>query len=603
MPSTPYAKLLISVNGGAPSPGPITADPGDTIQFTAESTAHWDLTTPPRWEIHAYPPGWTGPASGWTTESVPQPGGGTADVYVYLGLGPPPAFLLPALPMWGKFLPRLTVQGGLLNGLPSAQLVDNTAGVQTIGPNGLYDVAVGEEGQFDNARSWVGPLQDDLRLLDAALAGAAAPYTSTPTAIEPSAGSAGAINQYARGDHAHPVTFGTPTTITVGAAAAAGGGTTLAGAAHVHALPAPSAVAGVSAAVGIVGSSSAVAREDHAHQVAVGNVVAVGTSNNNGASNSLARADHVHALWFATVNSVLATANAPVAINGQTFTSGGNIAPYFSTSEPNPAESGLLRADAIREIVKARDDGGSNDINLVTWGVESTDVAAFGSPANSGTAVQAGNSAWGLSLDVGGVNVARLSQNVFGLFTTSGLEAGGGDRVIQLQNATVDSTTADSGCVNLWSSTTGSFRGITRSGPLTVLTTNLDATVDLDDVLRAPDRKTTRVTTTDATNTTVFTYPLGSKSVVDFTATAEAYAADGSNGARLKVTGGAMRGNGGAATLLGTNDTSAKSTVGAAAWLLRVTAVGNDLEVTVQGAGATTIQWFIQFDVNYMGLP
>jgi len=170
MPSTPYAKLLVSLNGGGPQSGGITAANGDTVQLTAESTAQWDLDTPPRWVIYAYPPGWTGPASGWTTESVPSPFGGTSDIYVYTGLGPPPAFTLPDLPMWGKFLFDLTVQGGLLNGQRTTQLIDRSTAIQIIGPGGLLDIAVGEENQFDPSRAWSGAFQDDLRIIDALLA-------------------------------------------------------------------------------------------------------------------------------------------------------------------------------------------------------------------------------------------------------------------------------------------------------------------------------------------------------------------------------------------------------------------------------------------------
>lgn len=602
MPSTPYAKLLISVNGGPLTSGAITANPGDTIQFSAESTAQWDLTTPPRWEIYAYPPGWTGPASGWTTESVPQPGGGSADVYVYLGIGPPPAFLLPALPMWGKFLPKLTVAGGLLNGMPSAQLVDKSSGLQTVGPNGLLDVAVSEEGQFDSARAWVGPLQDDLRLLDAALAGSASPYASTPTAITIGAGAVGGVNQYAQGDHEHPVTVGTPGAIAIGDVAAAGGGTALAGAAHVHALPAPATVANVSAAPGAVGASTAVAREDHAHQVAVGSPVGVGTANSDGVSTSLARADHVHALSFATLNAILATADAAITVNGQTVMSGGFIAPYFATTSTPVSASGLLRAASIQEIIKARDDGDSVDISLVTWGVESTDVAAFGSSSNGGTSILAGATTWGIFFTIGAVNVANWNSDVLGFFLTTSPSAGGGDKIIQLGNASAPPSSVPTGSLYAWSDGSA-LRTLSATNVKTVLSTSLASGTGASEDLRAPDRMTTRETTIDATVTRVLDITLAEKSVIDFTATAEAYTPDdGINAARIKVTGGAYRPAGGAATILGTNDTSAKATGGAATWALTVTTVGNDVRVNVQGSAAT-VDWFVQLEVNYMGLP
>lgn len=423
MPSTPYAKLLASINAGPATHGAITAFNGDTVQFTAESTAQWDLTTPPRWEIFAYPQGWTGPALGWTTESVAQPGGGNADVYVYLGLGPPPSFTLPALPMWGDFLCKLTVQGGALNGVPNSNLVDDRTALRIVGPGGLTDIAVTDSGQFDPARAWVGSWQNDLRILDSALVGAATPYAALPEPVEIGAGSAGAVLNYSKGDHSHPVTVGAPTTIAIGDAAAAGGGTALAGAAHVHALPVPTVISNVSATAGSLGASSVVAREDHAHQVSVGapGTIQVGDLANQGAASTLARSDHTHALpspasvtavssgagsvgvstavaredhshqlSFTTLNTILAAASAPITVNGQTLTSGGFIGPYFSTDAANPSSTGLLRAAKNTTAVAFRNDALSGDLAAVA--MTTTNVLQLGASgwASTELAVTAG---------------------------------------------------------------------------------------------------------------------------------------------------------------------------------------------------------------------
>lgn len=178
MPSTPYAKLLVSLNGGAPQSGGITAANGDTVALTAESTAQWDLDTPPKWEIYSYPDGWTGPASGWTTESVAQPFGGTADIFVYYGLGPPPSFTLPALPLWGKFLFRLTVQGGILNGRNNPTLIDDTTALSVESPSGLIDTATLEGTQFSQSRAWSDAQQKNLRVLDALVIGGGGTVTN-----------------------------------------------------------------------------------------------------------------------------------------------------------------------------------------------------------------------------------------------------------------------------------------------------------------------------------------------------------------------------------------------------------------------------------------
>jgi len=192
MPATPYAKLLVSLNSGATQSGGITGANSDTVALTAESTVGWNLDTPPKWEIYSYPDGWTGPASGWTTESVAQPFGGTADIYVYYGLGPPPTFTLPALPLWGKFLFRLTVQGGVLNGIISPALTDDTTAVQIASPNGLFDTATLETTQFSQDRAWSGPLQENWRIIDDAL-GNQLTWELASNATQPSVGATVAL--------------------------------------------------------------------------------------------------------------------------------------------------------------------------------------------------------------------------------------------------------------------------------------------------------------------------------------------------------------------------------------------------------------------------
>jgi hypothetical protein len=289
MPSTPYAKLLASINAGPPQDGAITtAAAGDTVQLSAESTAQWDLSTPPRWEIYSYPPGWSGPASGWTTESVALPTGGTADVYTYLGLGPPPAFDLPAAPEWGKTLYRLTVQGGLLNGVPSTTLVDDTLAIEVVSSNGLHDTAALEGIQFSSDRAWAGAVQENWRIIDTALsAGSIGPYGSTPATVASGTGSAGVSTLYARGDHSHQLTF-------------------------------------------------------------------------------------------ATLNTILAAASAPILVNGQTLTSGGMVAPYFASTATPVATSGLLRGVHNSVIVASRDSANSDNVPIVSYGTSTTDHVTIG---------------------------------------------------------------------------------------------------------------------------------------------------------------------------------------------------------------------------------
>lgn len=535
MPSTPYAKLLVSLNAGPTQSGGVTGSPGDTVQLSAESTAQWDLTTAPRWEIYAFPPGWTGPAVGWTTESVPQPGGGNANIYVYTGLGPPPAFVLPALPMWGKFLFRLTVAGGLLNGLPSAQLVDNSTGLQTIGPNGLLDIAVSEEGQFDTARAWVGPFQTNIRLLDAALIGGTVPYPMVPTSIVIGPGAVGGVNRYAQGDHEHPVTVGAP--VDIGLANAAGGGTALAGAAHVHALT------------------------------------------------------------FPTTNAVLATANAPITVNGQTVTSGGFIAPYFSTTAASAASAGLVRAANSMVGLAFRNAADSADINAVT--VDATDMLTLGSTVAQGVTLQTA-AATQINAKVDTAFKVIITNDVISLHQNSDTaDAGGGQGVVELRAAAVEPTYASADRALVWAYTGGALKAQNGTKVLSVLAPALDAGVGGED-LRAKDRRCARLQTPDNTPTTALTYALRDDTITRVDVEVVAFTFDGGVCAGYTLKGTIKRFAGGAATFVTGAPSSVAPHEDNAALDATLTVSGNNVLVQVTGLPAVAFEWFVVLDATLM---
>ena len=76
MPSVPYAKILLSVNGDAYAAGARESVPsGATIAMKGESIAQWNKA---RWEIFGFPPNndrsaWTGPGAGdWTFDPVAE---------------------------------------------------------------------------------------------------------------------------------------------------------------------------------------------------------------------------------------------------------------------------------------------------------------------------------------------------------------------------------------------------------------------------------------------------------------------------------------------------------------------------------------------------
>ena len=159
------ANLRFRVNGGAVQSGSATVSAGDTIALTATNFSGWTAPAA-RWEILAYPDGFTCP-TGWTTDA-------TTGAYYYLASAvtgiTPPDFDLPdsaavTAGQWGKFLFRLIVNG---------TVVSQICAVEIVSPNGVHDLAVGESSEFGGAtRLWVGDQQTNLRTFDGALAGGA----------------------------------------------------------------------------------------------------------------------------------------------------------------------------------------------------------------------------------------------------------------------------------------------------------------------------------------------------------------------------------------------------------------------------------------------
>lgn len=158
MPTPPYAKVLVSRNGGAATGGAITCVAGDSIQLVPESTVS---ITQWRWEIFSYPEGFTAPA-GWST---------AADGTIYYEAVTPPAFVLSST-YWGKYLFKLHVQGGATSA--NAFLSDKTAGLDLRSPNGLEDTAWLEGSLYATTKRWVRSLQRTYRTIDSLFTNAVA---------------------------------------------------------------------------------------------------------------------------------------------------------------------------------------------------------------------------------------------------------------------------------------------------------------------------------------------------------------------------------------------------------------------------------------------
>jgi len=66
MSTTPYARLLVSLNGGAAAAGGIEAAASDDVDFVYESTIGWPSSPAPYLEIYEAPVGWSPvPSTGW----------------------------------------------------------------------------------------------------------------------------------------------------------------------------------------------------------------------------------------------------------------------------------------------------------------------------------------------------------------------------------------------------------------------------------------------------------------------------------------------------------------------------------------------------------
>lgn len=193
MPTTPYAKILVSIDGAASTSGGVTCDAEAEIQVSYESTIGWPATPVPYLEIYAYPDGYD-PGAGWTLESVVQPAavGGTGDAWRYYGATPPPPFAAPTAAEWGKLGLMLVVGGGKKAGVASADMIDTDTVISVEGPNGEVDIMHREGKQFGGWKKWVAPYQHNLKL-HASLVGEGAVGPTGPTGPTGATGATGAV--------------------------------------------------------------------------------------------------------------------------------------------------------------------------------------------------------------------------------------------------------------------------------------------------------------------------------------------------------------------------------------------------------------------------
>lgn len=166
MPTTPYARLLLSIDGGDATAGGSICAAEAEVQPVYESTTGWPASPVPYLEVYEYPDGWTlSPSDGWATTTITQPSGATASVWRYYGTTPPPAFAAPALATFGKVKLRLVVGGGRKAGKVSADMTSEAA-VLVRSSLGLESVAYLEGTEFGDFRAWVAAIQKDMRTIE-----------------------------------------------------------------------------------------------------------------------------------------------------------------------------------------------------------------------------------------------------------------------------------------------------------------------------------------------------------------------------------------------------------------------------------------------------
>lgn len=171
-----YAKLLLTVNGGATQTGGIQVNPGDVVHIAGENPGYWDHG---QYEIYDWPPGWTAPG-GWTLQT-----GSFGQKYVFVSIGgtTPPDITVPVNTggVWGKWLLRLVVNDGLRNGVVDLTLTDESTAFETLSPHLLRGTAAREAAQFDTVRAWAGEVDANWKRLETVVAGLSGGGGSTPT--------------------------------------------------------------------------------------------------------------------------------------------------------------------------------------------------------------------------------------------------------------------------------------------------------------------------------------------------------------------------------------------------------------------------------------
>lgn len=157
MPTAPYAKVLVSIDGAANTSGGIDVSAGAVVAFSAESTVGWRQQ---RWEIYDYPEGWTTP-TGWTKAD---------DGTIYSTAVTPTSITMPA-DLWGAWGVRLTVNDGIdVDPTLAPGLIDEATALMVLSPKGQRALMALEADQFctpeTKIKQWVRTVQRNQEALE-----------------------------------------------------------------------------------------------------------------------------------------------------------------------------------------------------------------------------------------------------------------------------------------------------------------------------------------------------------------------------------------------------------------------------------------------------
>jgi hypothetical protein len=180
------------------------------------------------------------------------------------------------------------------------------------------------------------------------------------------------------------------------------------------------------------------------------------------------------------------------------------------------------------------------------------------------------------------------------LFASTGVY-GGGTKVLSIANATTEPGDISTGYHVLYAYGDALKA---RGAALTVLAPVVDSAPGGED-LRAPDRRASRVDTTDATVTTAYTLAIPDNAVAFIKATVVAWSPDGGLSSVFEIRAGVKRFSAGVATLIGAVDVFAREDNAGTDATIDVDG-GNNARVRVTGIVATNFNWFTTLDVTLM---